>query len=278
VSVIVREICEQVIASGNPDRQWHCRELLDEVEDQLGPVDFGAYILDLLLVDSRSLARLGRQVYVLRGGRAISHEDRAQIHDLAQKTLHDAGCPMKAQELLKEIGKARGVGAYCQLHPNEHLIRIKPNLWGLTARDIPASIEQRQSIQDGMYNVLVRLGRSLHFSEFSNYDDALRRPLGITDYLIYSICKMDKRFHGWSGGILGLEEWGERRGVTVSEAFQQVLESLTSPKTLLEIHQQVEATAMRKIDKAHISALLSQSSCFWDPATETWAVPAEEVV
>jgi len=221
---------------------------------------------------------LKRMVWCQKADESIEQEDRAQIYELALKTLQVVGRPMSARDLSEEIRKIRGIKPRHQFHQTERMIRVEPNVWGLAERDIPASADVRKILQDRVYNCLAALGRSLHISEFGDYEDEIQRPAGITDYLVYTICKMDLRFHGWVGGLLGLEEWGEPRGVSFQQAGRSVIESLTTPKTLQEIHSMIEEVAGRKIDRQRISALLSQSLCEWDPVTCSWSLPTDAEV
>ncbi len=58
--------------------------------------------------------------------------DRIETTDSFIQILEEEGKPMSAQELKHRLSEIKGVSENMQIHGNERLIAVGPNLWGLS--------------------------------------------------------------------------------------------------------------------------------------------------
>jgi hypothetical protein len=128
--------CEMIVTTVAPKKQWHSRELLEALRTiGRAPRKADKYVINACLSRSSVLESVGRLVWVVRRARPRTTADRIDVRDAAVEALKRAGRPLRDDELRREMERARGVGEYLMIEPDERMALTAPRTWGLLDRD-----------------------------------------------------------------------------------------------------------------------------------------------
>ena len=112
----------EILRDGPSGRQWHCHELVEELEkrasfeDELGD----HYVLNVILQDDDRFSYLGRLVWALTGSDSMDTGDRVDVLQACLSILDREKRPMTLEEIKSELARYRGVSRNFQLHPSEN--------------------------------------------------------------------------------------------------------------------------------------------------------------
>ena len=204
-----RKIIDQVEKSmndGGKERQWHARELLKilfktnkDLKDILNP-----WNIRIILEDSENIKYLRRQVWTLE-----PNTHRIQINKALISMLEKAGKPITEKELVDKLLESRGLKGDLQIHPSQILIKITPNTWGLSYRDLPFSQDKTDYYLKILLQYLKSKKKAVHVSEIQDIlsRDEPNTTFDWNPHILLSFCVIDKRFKTWPNGWIGLLGW-----------------------------------------------------------------------
>lgn len=268
---------EEVVRSGSSHKQWHSSEILDEMSEEFGELPSGitSYELSIVLGNSENLISLGKHVWVSKYDEGLSSSDRIQVMDAFIKILEQAGGPLSTQELKERVMSYRGITSHMQINPNDVMIRVSPDHWGLIHRDIPLSLDGLKSALETLFVALEDKQKSLHISElpavFAQHGFAY--PEALHPYSFLSLCGTDERFKVWQGRLIGLSVWQEPRRQTILGAVREVYSSLDLPFKLEDVHLQVQQVLDRPIERSKVSGHLSNIGAVYNREKDIWSRP-----
>jgi len=272
VSEQLRQFVEERIAEGATGRQWHCKNLLVEINEEFGEIEgLNHYLLDRTLRSSTELQSLGRLVWSERS--TGSTGSRIDVAEATARLLLDAGTPLSPAELRTQLKKVRGI-ASDQIRVHESMVKLGPRVWGLKERDLGLDEDGLEQLLSRLSRALERKGKGLHHSEMAAALRADGRPLGsrVCSYAIYSLATRDSRFRCDYGGLVGLSSWEGVRRENFSKALENVLSALSGPQTAREIAQLVAARTERPTTTSRVSNQLCQLPEWrFDPDLKAWA-------
>jgi len=273
----ILSLTEELINNGPPQKQWHLdavlQSLLENNYDM--PDELNTYNLGVILEESNLLTSLGKQVWVSKYQEGLSANDRIQTIDIFITILEQEGKPLTVQELIDKASTYRGIKPSMQIHPNEILIKISANMWGLSYRDLPLPKEKIAEYQDILYSHLTDVDKGIHISELSVLfiNNNIPLPSYVDPYIFLTFSSLDARFKVWHGQLIGLSSWTSPRRETVASAFRKVFENLDKPTSLDIIYHKVENILGRSLDKMTISAALCSNGGMYDKENELWLNP-----
>lgn len=249
----VRGMAEEIVLSGDPDRQWHTREILRKLESTPNAprTDFTAYDLNIILSESKRLRYLNRMVWVANSS---SHRDSADRIDIAQACttlLREAGRPLTRAELLDGLKDWRGVGDHFQLHGSEEVLALSPGVWGLRERDLPLTPSEITTFMNTLHKCLSDRGTGLHQSEIVSalVGAGFAEAEAIDPYLAISLAGTDHRFRVALGGYVGMSEWDGPRRLTLASAARVLAEKLDKPEPVEAMAERLAALAGRPVSR-----------------------------
>lgn len=268
---------EEIISNGPEQKQWHVSELLEILIEESYPHadEINNYELGIILEESGNLISLGKQVWTQKHRENISTNDRIQTMNAIMTIMEDAGKPLKTNELLERVSRYRGIKSKMQINPNETLIKLESNLWGLVHRDLPFSMEEKDIYLDAIFNHIDRTIQSIHISEIPEIliSSGTRYPLDSNPFVFLSLCSADERFKTWQGHLIGLRNWGLPGRDNIASAFRKVLPTINRPTSTAEVQAQMQQVLGRPITKSKVSGLLSNSPAIYDKEMERWTNP-----
>lgn len=268
------EQAEEILNNGPEQKQWHISELmyaLFEVDSDLAD-RLNQYGIEMLLEDSGSLISLGKHVWVPKHRDDLSNSDRIQATDVLISVLEKAGHPLRTNVLIDKASEYRGIKANMQINPTKTLIRIAPNTWGLSHRDLPFTDDIKERHLKTLLQHLESKQKALHVSEIS---DILSKheespPYNASSYVFLSLCATDERFKIWQGHLIGQAAWTSPNRHNIASAFREVLPTITNHTTTNIVQQRIENILGRPISKAKVSAMLSNSTAQYDRSLDKW--------
>lgn len=135
---LVEAEVEDIASGGEPDKQWHTAELLDELLDR--GLDFDGkltkYVIQIALRRSKTFANMKRMVLGYKDKWDATAASRLDMRQAVMALLEETGRPMNTMEIREGLQNGRGVNNHFQIHPLGNLIRMGTGLWGLADRDI----------------------------------------------------------------------------------------------------------------------------------------------
>ena len=132
--LLIRRIVEDILYQGSINKQWHSTEIVELLSEKshnslkklLDP-----YVLKMSIIESEKILYLGRMVWA-RSDSGMEVGDRIQTTESFIQILESVGEPLTGQELKQRLSKIRGVNKHMQIHGDERLVAISPNIWGLS--------------------------------------------------------------------------------------------------------------------------------------------------
>lgn len=266
----VRAEVESVILGGDPRRQWHSDELSEELEQR--GFDFqgrlNKYILNLALEQSEILSYLGRMVWGLREAWVQEAASRLDTRQAVISVLEAAGTPLTAAEIKIRVQQGRGVDGHFQIFPYGPLVRLGPALWGLCPRDLDPMM--CEPLLQTLTSELRRRDRGMHLTEVENLFGSNLHLTGADARAVIALgaargLRIDRGLHVY------LEEWGQSRRVSVSDAVKRALRDLNEGGAgIEEIHAAVNRIAERDVPRTIVSSVLQDCEAEWDVHSGRW--------
>ena len=126
-------VVEHMLYQAPVNKQWHSEEIIDQLTSQFPGVleDLDPYVLRMCIEHSPKITFLKRMVWA-RADSGMTVGDRIETIDSFIQILEEAGEPLSGQELKRRLSEIRGVAENMQIHGNERLVAVGPNLWGLS--------------------------------------------------------------------------------------------------------------------------------------------------
>jgi len=278
--VLVAE-AEDLIEGGEFGKQWHAKEIAESLEER--GLDFGGaltpYIVSIALESSRTLAYLGRMVWVSRSTGARGSANRIDVHQAVVSLLILAGQPMQSDEIRERIAKDRGLSGVFQIQPEGPIVRIGAGLWGLTNRDLPFSEVVAATVVNGMVDILRKTGKGLHISEIqSALKSFVPQVVTVLDPALFlGLAQKSEILAVAKGQYVFLAEWHESRRLTGIEAVKRaLLEAGPLGLTLDDGLKAVEALLERPFSRPTFSNYCQNVGARYDEATAKWSLMPEQ--
>ncbi|MDX2112390.1 MAG: hypothetical protein SFW63_01460, partial [Alphaproteobacteria bacterium] len=233
------------------------------------------YELGIILEESGNLISLGKQVWTQKHRENLSTNDRIQTMNAIMTVMEDAGKPLKTNELLEKVSRYRGIKSKMQINPNETLIKLESNLWGLVHRDLPFSMEEKDKYLEAIFDHIDRTVQSVHISEIPDIlvSAGTGYPADSNPFVFLSLCSADERFKTWQGHLIGLRNWESPGRDNIASAFRKILPTINRPTSTAEVQAQMQEMLGRPITKSKVSGLLSNSPAIYDKEMERWTNP-----
>jgi RNA polymerase sigma factor (sigma-70 family) len=132
----IRLVVSKMMYEGPLMRQWHASGILNRLRDKFSslPDELDVYILNIILEKEEKLTYLNRMVWA-RADSNQRADDRIDMADAYTRILEENGAPMKGADLREKLKEIRGISDLQQIQPNEKMIQIGPDFWGLVERD-----------------------------------------------------------------------------------------------------------------------------------------------
>lgn len=276
-SEVLREAEQITGVAAQPARQWHCVEILAELQSRRPdlPEEIDKYLLEIILSRSSVLTSVGRQVWMNRFATPESTADRVAISEICKKALEEAGRPLTSSELKAAIHASRGVSEYFLPQADEILVRVAPNTWGLAHRDFGISLQDQDALADAIVNRLRQRDRGLHIDEIrSDVSPYVFVPAHLSDYMLMSLGRRDPRIALCRGQYLALSEWGESRRLTIAEALDELGVSLQQPISMADIRKMLSDATERNLSGQDVINPICQAGFRFNHESQLWEPPS----
>ncbi|WP_068714522.1 sigma factor-like helix-turn-helix DNA-binding protein [Vibrio tritonius] len=269
----IRLVVKKMMYEGPLKRQWHSSGLLKALQEKFPslPEELDTYILNIILEKDEQLTYLNRMVWA-RSDSNQSPEDRIDMAEAFTKFLEENGAPMKGSELRDTLREFRGVGEIQQIQPNDRMIQVGPDLWGLVERDIGSTEEEISKALDCLEAYLNKTQKGIHVSEV----DGVLKCTDLTNYpepyTLLNLAQRDKRFHLVKAMFLGLASWGDDvRRMNFTQAVKWLSEHMSRPMTIGEINLKISEVTGLNVDGT-VTGLLLNNGFKFDKVVKKWAL------
>jgi hypothetical protein len=219
-------VCVSIIERVDPERQWSCTELHDELREEFElPAWLNPFVLSAFIRAGDELNSLGRLRVALPG--KGENESRIYLHDLMEKLLREAGRPMEREVLVEQINARMGISEFAmiQCFTRPQFVRLDGLHYGLTDRDVPGGAVAIAEVRDELASVLERRGRGLSLFHAHEHVIMLSSThASWTHELVYSVLHGDPRFRFTQSGAVGLSTWDSVGVPTRLELVRSALE------------------------------------------------------
>ncbi|PHS73529.1 MAG: hypothetical protein COB22_02215 [Cycloclasticus sp.] len=129
----IRSMVEQILYQSPINKQWHSKEIIECIA-KLFPIlakEINPYTLRMCIEGSDKILFLKRMVWA-RSDSGMEVGDRIETVDSFIQILEGEGKPLSGQDLKVRLSEIRGVADDMQIHGNERLVAVGPNIWGLS--------------------------------------------------------------------------------------------------------------------------------------------------
>lgn len=255
-------LLESIVSLGPPGKQWHCNELAQQLAQRLprSAPKIDAYVVNVLLTRSGTLAYLGRLVWALNARRKLSTEDRFEVAMVVENVLERAGRPLTRAELRDAVRRVRGLNATFLPQPGGNVARLGRGQWGLIYRDFFVRGAEARRVLDKLEMVLQQKGSALHVSELSKALKlaGIRLPAraGLADEVL-GLAQLDARFRVGRGSLIGLAEWREMGRLSLRQAVAQAISEISTTVTAKALERRVSELTARPIARGALSPYLA---------------------
>ena len=267
---LVRAEVEDLVAEGDPKRQWHCSELCEKLLER--GLDFDGrlnkYVVNIALKSSESLVDMRRMVWGSKEVWDGGSSSRLDLRQAVISLIEAEGRPMSTAEIRSRLRVERGLNNIFTIFPNERLIRVAPGMWGLLDRDVDS--EAVKPIVEMLVSKLGELQHGLHVSEIG---EALGLGHDFGAMELRSALALGSQFglrlDRWRN--LFLEEWGDSRRVGLPDAIQTAIEERKIEGASFEfISARVCELTRREVARSQVSQALKGVEARRDPDTALW--------
>jgi hypothetical protein len=274
-------MAEEIMLEGDPGRQWHAQEILDDFPDDYsfagGPVT--PYMLAIALRDSTLVRSLNRMVWVVETSDYRDSKDRIDVAQACARILRDAGRPMRRTEIVEQLRTWRGVSRNFQIHSGQELIALAPGLWGLRERDLPMTNSEVVETLDALLRQFSKIGTALHLTELKRTlrEAGVSLVDSIDEYWIASLAGTDERFRVFPGGFIGLASWETSRRYTAQSAARALAQEDGESRPIDEWVRKMQELIKRSIGRAEVTYALRDAGFAYDEQADSWqSVPESE--
>ena len=223
----------------------------------------------MILEKEERLTYLNRMVWA-RSDSGQCADDRIDMADAFTKFLEDNGGPMKGVDLREKLQEIRGVSEIQQIQPNEKMIQVGPDLWGLIERDIGTTEAENSRALDFLEKYLNKSKKGIHISEVEDVMNESNLHSYAEPYALFNLAQRDKRFHLVKAMFLGLVEWGGDIGrLNLTQAVKKVIEEMTEPMTMPKVQMLVEQYTGLK-QEGSLAGLLVNNNAVYNAEDKTW--------
>jgi superfamily I DNA/RNA helicase/mRNA-degrading endonuclease RelE of RelBE toxin-antitoxin system len=244
----------------DPDRQWSCNELLDELRDEHAiPEWLNPFVLAALIKAGSELHYLGRLRVALPGTK--DDTDRIYLHELMEEILREAGEPLARDEIVSRIRARIGITdlAINQAITRPEFVRVDLDRIGLVERDVPGGQAAIDEARDEAATLLERRDRGL--SIFHVHEEVSRLSAAHEQWtreLTSSILHGDPRFRFSQSGAMGLASWESTRVPTRLELVRSALEEAGDRVSVEAITARVEAHYGEPIGRGFLASIAAK--------------------
>jgi len=249
----ILSLLEDIILSGDSERQWNSAVLVEQLCHQLPSTSevIDKYAVNIILENSELLTYLGRFIWIRNEHAKKQNISRIDLQEAATALIEKKGRSMSTREIKTQIMKQRGMGEYFSLKVTKLLTRTSPNVWGLVNRDFYLTSQQIKLLLDILYKALLDRNKGLYIDEaiFLLNECGVHLPAKLSDYMIFSIAQTDSRFTIKRGQILALSEWDDARLMTIREASFQAASELQEFKKTNDLRSRIEELIGRKFSE-----------------------------
>lgn len=245
---------EDIILSGDPDRQWNSAVLTEQLCNQFPgtPEIVDKYVVNIILDNSNLLTFLGRFIWVRSEQAKKQNISRIDLQEASTALIEKKGRPMSTKELKSQIMKQRGMGEYFCLKVTKSITRIAPNVWGLIGRDFYLNRSQINLLLDHMYSILLSRNSGVYIDHIRQIVAGidLHIPSELTNHMIFYLAQTESRFVARRGQILALSEWPDARLLTIREASCKAASELSEFNFSDDLRARVEELIGRKVSES----------------------------
>jgi hypothetical protein len=273
-SQLIAEI-EALIDGSEAGRQWHAREIHEEIEvlglDFDGRVD--PYIVNIVLKASTRLNYLGRMIWISAATGVKGASNRLDVHQAIVALLQSAGSPLETDDIRDRLVRERGLSSHFQVHPEGPVLKVGVSKWGLMGRDVPFSPQKIAEFIDTLKEVLEELGKGIHISEIKPFlEQRLSYIRSVEDpNLLFGIAQKFEEFSIGKGQYLFLDKWGDPRRPTISLAVYEVLSKAgRRGLSAAEGFPKIESLIGRRLPKSNYGQLCNSIGAQFDEVNARW--------
>jgi hypothetical protein len=270
----LKGMAEEIMLEGDPGRQWHAQEILEEFPDDYSFTGGAVtpYMLNIALRDSALVRSLNRMVWVVETSEYRDSKDRIDVAQACARILRDAGRPMRRTEIVEQLRTWRGVSRNFQIHCGEELIALAPGLWGLRERDLPMTSSEIAETLDILYRQLSDIGSAVHMTELKNRlrEGGLSLLDDIDEYWVASLAGADSRFRVFPGSFIGLASWETSGRYTAQSAARALAQEGGEPRPIGDWITRMQQLMKRSIGRAEITYALRDAGFVYDEQADLW--------
>jgi hypothetical protein len=128
----IRSAAEELMYQEAINKQWHSKILTQQIGKKypLLSIDLDPYTLRMSIQGSPKILYLRRMVWA-RSDSGMDVGDRIETTESFIQILEEVGKPLSGKELKRRLSEIRSVAEGMQVHGNERMIAVAPNVWGL---------------------------------------------------------------------------------------------------------------------------------------------------
>lgn len=267
----IRLVVAKMMYEGPLMRQWHSSGILNKLREQFPalPKELDSYILNIILEKEERLTYLNRMVWARADSNQCA-DDRIDMADAFTKFLEENGAPMKGSDLREKLREIRGVGEIQQIQPNDKMIQVGPDLWGLIDRDTGATPEENAKALSYLERFLEQQQKGIHISEVGAVMEGFESANYAEPYALFNLAQRDKRFYLAKAMFLGLASWdGDVRRLNLTQAVKKVINEMTEPMSSPRIQLLVEEYTGLQLE-GPIAGLLINNNAIYNNETKKW--------
>jgi hypothetical protein len=162
---VIAEESAEIIQDGEPGKQWHASELLEELKARGVVRDdrIDKHVIDIALHEHQLLQSLGRMVWAAPG--STTDAARIEVRQALVSILQQAGEPLTTDELRQRLTAVRGINSTMQFAVVDPLIKLGTSTWGLNDRDLPVKRGDQAAMLDGIVRQMQARNRPVHIAE-----------------------------------------------------------------------------------------------------------------
>ncbi len=129
----ILRLVEHMLFQGPINKQWHSKNIIEELVRKYPaiPNELDPYVLRMCIEGSGKILFLNRMVWA-RSDSGMKVGDRIETSDSFIQILEEEGRPLSGHELKRRLSQIRDVAEDMQIHGNDRLVAVAPNVWGLS--------------------------------------------------------------------------------------------------------------------------------------------------
>lgn len=273
---LVRAEVEDVVAGGDPARQWHASELCDALLERGLGFDgrLNKYVVNHALKGCSGMVDLRRMVWGLGGAWQAGAATRLDVRQAVIGLLESHGRPMSTAEVRASLAAVRGVNQTFQIFPSDPLVRIGPGIWGLLHRDV--DVTRASHLVTLLHDALLQRQSGMHLTELAEVPGLEVGAVGLPEASWLAVAesagiRVDR------GQYAYLAEWGASRRLAVPDAARAAVADAGPGGVVFEdICVHVNRLTQRDVPFGHVSQALRGLDLSYDPTSRRWRAESSE--